>query len=100
MKTVYNAIFEPHLCYSSLFWAQHSNSINVLFVLQKKKTTLRIKYFRNHCAHTSPLFRKSNILKLLNKITVENSLFINKYFNTFLLTIFKIWFNPSSNFHT
>ena len=45
MKTVYNAIFEPHLCYSSLFWAQHSNSINVLFVLQKKKQPYGLNIF-------------------------------------------------------
>ena len=77
MKLIYHAIFEPHLYYSLLVWAQNSNSIKRLFVLQKK--SLRIIYFLNHNAHTSPLFRDLNILKFPDKIALENCLFINKY---------------------
>ena len=33
LKSIRHAIFEPHLYYSSLFWAQNSNSIKRLFVL-------------------------------------------------------------------
>ena len=98
LKSIYHAIFEPHLYYSSLVWAQNSNSIKRLFVLQKK--SLRIIYFLNHNAHTSPLFRDLNILKLPDKIALENCLFINKYFNKCLPTIFKNWFTLSSDFHT
>ena len=99
LKSIYHAaIFEPHLYYSSLFWAQNSNSISRLFVLQKK--SLRIIYFLNHNAHTFPLFRDLNILKLPDKIALENCLFINKYFNKCLPTIFKNWFTLSSDFHT
>ena len=98
LKSIYHAIFEPHLYYSSLVWAQNSNSIKRLFVLQKK--SLRIIYFLNHNADTSPLFRDLNILKLPDKIALENCLFINKYFNKFLPTIFKNWFTLSSDFHT
>ena len=46
-------------------------------------------YFLNHNAHTSPLFRDLNILKLPDKIALENRLFINKDFNKCLPTIFK-----------
>ena len=55
LKSIYHAIFQPHLYYSSLVWAQNSNSIKSLFVMEKK--SLRIIYFLNHNAHTSPLFR-------------------------------------------
>ena len=65
-----------------------------------QKKSLRIIYFLNHNAHTSPLFRDLNILKLPDKIALENCLFINKYFNKFLPTIFKNWFTLSSDFHT
>ena len=82
MKSIYHAIFEPHSYYPSLVWAQNSNSIKRLFVLQKK--SLRIIYF----------------LKLSDKIALENCLFINKYFNKCLPTIFKNWFTLSSDFHT
>ena len=36
LKSVYHAILEPHLCYSSLAWAQNLNPIKRLFVFQKK----------------------------------------------------------------
>ena len=36
VKSIYHAIFEPHLHSSSLVWAKNSNSIKRLFVLQKK----------------------------------------------------------------
>ena len=98
LKAIYYAIFEPHLYYSSLVWAQNSNLIKRLFVLQKK--SLRIIYFLNHNDHTCPLFREINILKLPDKISLENCLFINKYVNKCLSTIFKSWFTLSSGFHT
>ena len=80
---------------------QNSNSIKKLLVLQKK--SLQIIYFLNHNAHTSPSyisFRDLNILKLPDKIALENCLFINKYFNKCLHTIFKNWFTLSSDFNT
>ena len=98
LKSIYHAIFEPHLYYSSLVWAQNSNSIKRLFVLQKK--SLRIIYFLNHNAHTSPLFRDLNILKLPDKIALENCLLVSKYFNKCLSTIFKNRFTLSSDFYT
>ena len=98
LKSIYHAIFEPHLYYSSLVWTQISDSVKRLFVLQKK--FLWIIYFLNNNAHASPLFRELNILKLPDGISQENCLFINKYFNKCLCTIFKNWFTISSDFHT
>ena len=96
LKSVYHAIFEPHLCYSSLVWVQNLNSIKRLFVLQKK--SLRIIYFRSRNAHISPLFRESNILKLQD--ICSRKLPFHKYFNKVLPTIFKNWFTLSSDFYT
>ena len=70
MKSIYHGTFEPHLCYSSLALAQNLNSTKRLFVLQIK--SLRITFLRNHNAHTSPLFVESNILKLHDKLALEN----------------------------
>ena len=36
LKAIYHAIFESHLYYSSLVWAQNFNSKKRLFILQKK----------------------------------------------------------------
>ena len=98
LKSIYHAIFEPYVHHSSLSWIQNSNSIKKLFALQKK--SLRIIYFLNHNAYTSPLFRELNILKLPYNIALENCFFINKYFSKCLPTIFKNWFTLSSGFHT
>ena len=65
-----------------------------------QKKSLRIIYFLHHNPHTSPLFRDLDILKLPDKIGLENCLFINKHFNKCLPTIFKSWFTLSSDFHT
>ena len=36
LKSIYHEKFEPHLCHSSLFWAQNSNSVKRLFCFAKK----------------------------------------------------------------
>ena len=35
LRSVYYAIFESHLCYASLVWAQNTNSVTRLHLLQK-----------------------------------------------------------------
>ena len=73
------AIFELHLHYFFPVWAQNSNSIKILLNLEEKSLPLI------HClirfAHTSHLFKEASTLKLLNKIALENSLFILTKFN-------------------
>ena len=48
---------------------------------------------------SSPLFRSNHILKLEDKILIENILFINKSFNNLLPPIFKNWFTFCSDVH-
>ena len=62
-----------------------------IFVLRKR--VLRIIYFQNHKANTSP-FRESNIPKLPDKIA-HGKLTLRKYFNKYLPTIFLKWFTLS-----
>ena len=87
LKSIYHAIFESHLFYSCLVWAQNINSIKRLYILQKK--SLRFMYLLNRNAHTTPLFKDSNILKFPDKIALENCIFIKNYFNQTLPTPFK-----------
>ena len=95
LKSVYHAIFEPVYIIPHLLGTKFK--FNYLIVLQKK--SLRIIYFLNHSTHTSTIFRELNILKVPDKIDPENFLFINKYFNKWIPTIFKkvayslIWFS-------
>ena len=55
--------------------------------------------FQSRDSHSSPLFRSNNILKLEDKILIENILFINKSFNNLLPPIFKSWFTFCSDLH-
>ena len=78
--------------------AQNINSIRIPYILQKK--FLRLMYFLNCNAHTTPLFKDSNILKFPDKIALENCIFIKNYFNQTLPTPFKNWFTLSTNSDT
>ena len=97
-KSIYHAIFESHLFYSCLVWAQNINSIERLYILQKK--SLRLIYILNRNAHMTPLFKDSNILKFPDKIALENCIFIKNYFNQTLSTLFKNLFTLSTDSHT
>ena len=54
-------------------------------------------YFLN--CNTGTLFKDSNILKFPEKITLENCIFIKKYFNQNLPKPFKNWFTLSTDSH-
>ena len=56
-------------------------------------------HFKECNAHSAPLFFKSKIVKLLDKIKIENCLFISKYVNNKLPPIFNSWFIFSSTCH-
>ena len=56
-------------------------------------------HFKERNAHTAPLFFKSKIVKLPDKIKIENCLFISKYVNNKLPPIFNSWFIFSSTSH-
>ena len=44
LKSIYNAIFELHLCHYSLVGAQNSNLVKILFVLQRKSLRINELY--------------------------------------------------------
>ena len=82
MKTLRNiqyTIFDSHLTYSCIVWAQNINTDNRLIILQKK--ALRIRNFKDQLFHSSPLFSGNNILKFIDKITLVTILFVNKSMN-------------------
>ena len=81
--------------YVNLTWGQNSNAVNRIVILQKK--ALRIMNFQSRGSHSSPLVKPNHILKLEDKILIENILFINKSLNNLLLPIFKNWFNSCSD---
>ena len=89
LRPVYYATFESHLYYASLVWAQNTDPVKRLHLLQK---SLRITFFQSRNSHTYPLFKVSKILKAFDKIALENCIFISKSLKGLLLCIFNNWF--------
>ena len=100
LRNIYFVIFDSHLSYSCIVWAQNINTVRRLIVLQKK--ALRIMNFKDQLFHSSPLFSSNNILKFGDKI-----IYIRKYYfhqasqnipiNRQVPSIFNDWFTFSEN---
>ena len=91
LRPVYYAIFEYDLCCASLVWAQNTNSVKKLHLIQKK--SLRIMFFKSRNSHTGPLFQDFKILKSLDKTGLKNCNFISKSLKKLLPPVFSSWFN-------
>ena len=57
-KSIYHALFELHIHYACIIWGQNVCTINQLFILQKK--ALRLIHFKEHNAHSAPLYQIKN----------------------------------------
>ena len=79
LRNIYFAIFDSHLSYSCIFWAQNINTVRRLIILQKK--SFRIMNFKDQLLNSSPLFSSNNILKFDDKITLENFILVSKSIN-------------------
>ena len=80
LKSIYFAIFDSHINYANLIWEQNVNSAFRVVALQKNQP-------RNN--HSSLLFKKINTLKFVDKILINNIIFISKFINNLQPPIFK-----------
>ena len=69
---VYYGIFSSLLTYGSQVWGQQNAVTNKLQILQNK--VLRIMYFQPPRTSATPIFKKSNILKINDYISLQNFL--------------------------
>ena len=97
LKLIYFAIFDCYFNYANTVWDQNRNSMNQLFILRKK--ALRIVSFECGNAHSNPHFCRQEIIKLPDKIIMENYLFISKSISFNLPSILNHWFTFSSDSH-
>ena len=97
IRNIYFAIFDSHLTYSCIVWAQNINTVNRLIILQKKAP--RIINFKDQLFHSSSLFSENNILKFGDKMTLEPILFVNRSINRQVSLISYDWFTFSRNLH-
>ena len=73
LRTIYFVIFDSHINYAYLIWGQNLHALSRIIILQKK--ALRIMNFQSRNSHSSPLFKSNHILKLEDKILLENILY-------------------------
>ena len=81
------------LIYCSLVWVQSSTTINQVVIFKK---TVRIINFQSRNFHTWPLFKQISVLKIRDKMYLQNILFVSKFLNNLSPTVFNKWFTFSS----
>ena len=57
--TLYKSLFTPHINYGSLLWGQAGGNLDKL-----QKKTIRTITYNNYTAHTEPLLKELNLLKV------------------------------------
>ena len=79
LMQLYYGQFFSRISYACQIWGQCLNEKSQTFLLQKK--AIRIITFSDFAAHTSPLFKTLNIVKLPDLIKMQNLLFIHNVMN-------------------
>ena len=95
LKTIYNSTILPHLQYCILCWGKN---ISRLRKLQKK--AIRIISISKYNAHTEPLFKCLNLLKLDDIFTYFSLKFYYKYCSQTLPAYFLNMFKRNTDIHT
>ena len=80
LKNIYHAIFSSHLMYGAQVWSTKLLSVTAK-ITRLQKSAMRIMTFSEFRAHSEPLFKKLNILKLDDSIRLTNCLFVYDYLN-------------------
>jgi len=80
MRTVHHSLIYPYITYGTLLWSCcHSMYLRRLVILQKKAIGTVSK--SNYNAHTEPLFKKLQILKLKDICTFQLSKIMYSFIN-------------------
>ena len=88
LKSIYYALYESHINYVASYGDKKSLQWTIYTFSRKRQKALRIIDFKQCNGHSSPLFHHSKIIKIADKVKIENCLFIKKYTNIKLPSIF------------
>jgi hypothetical protein len=91
MLTLYYALIHCHFNYASEVWCSAPQScINKLYLLQKK--AVRLICNEKYNAHSEPLFKKLEILKITDMISLSKLKFMHQYtYNKLPISFFQTW---------
>ena len=91
LLSIYHAIFSSHLVYGCQIWGQNINIFTKkVFKLQNR--AMRILSFADFYANADPLCKMFKILKLNGIIALQNSIFVQDFFNNKLPICFSSYF--------
>ena len=98
MKTLYDSLIYSQISYCNIVWGNtYPTYLNRIYVLQKK--ALRIITNSNYRAPTDRLFFDLNTLTIFDVYKYQATIFMYKYVNGFLPTIFDNYFNLNRDYH-
>ena len=99
LLSVYYGIFHSHLVYLCLDWGQAKFSLN-RFTLQQKRDIRILHTFCYLQDHTSPLFHRDKGLKFVDIVSLENCIFVNKWFNNEAFSLLSNHFELTASSHS
>ena len=98
LTQLYYSLIYPFLTYDLSVWDNtYQSSLNSIVILQKK--AVRIMTWSSFYEHTSPLFKKLNILKLNDLIFLYNALFMYDFYSGKLPSVFNDFFTKIDKVH-
>ena len=96
---LYYSLIYPFLTYGLSIWGNtYSSTLRPLIILQKK--AIRIITFSEAGDHSEPLFKKLNILKLTDLVTLHNALLMYNYHHNLLPSSFENVFKTVASIHS
>ena len=95
LRLIYNSLILPHLQYGIMAWGTKSGRLEKL-----QKRALRIICNSKYNAHTEPLFKKLNLLKLSDIFKTRQARFYYRYINNEVPVYFRNIFSTNSDFHS
>ena len=90
LTQIYYGQFYSHLTYGCQLWGQNENAIAHIITQQKK--AIRLMSFAHYQAHSSPLFKNLNVLKLTDIVKNSNLLFTHNTINKNSPAVFDNYF--------
>jgi len=94
LVTIYKSIIEPHFNYGILVWGSHIHKLSRL-----QKRVIRIVENTGYNYHTSPIFKRLNLIKCSDLCALHDLKFCHKLKNNKLPIYFSSMFAKHSDYH-
>ena len=98
VKYIKDQFISSHV-YGIIIWGNtYKTTLQPIFILQKR--AMRLITFSRFDEHSSPLFKSLEIIKFLDLVTFHLAIFMYKYHNQLLPSVFNSFFTKISQIHT